>query len=106
MIICQRIGVADPLELYQANIGSHNIVLDLHFYNLFDPFFVNISVVDNIQYIYKSREGQLQALNNSDGPLVLVGKIDIKNHCLFLLCIIIWMFHSYKPQTFLIFVCK
>lgn len=74
VIICQRIGVADPLELYQANIGSHNIVLDLHFYNLFDPFFVNMSAVDNIQYIYKSREGQLQALNNSDGPLVLVGK--------------------------------
>ncbi|WVZ06181.1 hypothetical protein V8G54_019527 [Vigna mungo] len=74
VIICQRIGAADPLELYQANIGSHNIVLDLHFYNLFDPFFVNMSAVDNIQYIYKSREGQLQALNNSDGPLVLVGE--------------------------------
>lgn len=77
VIICQRIGVADPLELYQTNIGSHNIVLDLHFYNLFDPFFVNMSAVDNIQYIYKSREGQLQALNNSDGPLVLVGKTNI-----------------------------
>uniref|UniRef100_A0A368UHR0 DUF7910 domain-containing protein n=1 Tax=Glycine max TaxID=3847 RepID=A0A368UHR0_SOYBN len=74
VIICQRIGVADPMELYQANIGSHNLVLDLHFYNLFDTFFNNMSAMDNIQYIYKSREGQLQALNNSNGPLILVGE--------------------------------
>ncbi|XP_057429246.1 probable glucan 1,3-beta-glucosidase A isoform X1 [Lotus japonicus] len=74
VIICQRIGNADPMELYQANIGSHNLVLDLHFYNLFDTFFVNKSAEDNIQYIYKSREGQLQALNNSNGPLVFIGE--------------------------------
>ncbi|KAG4975357.1 hypothetical protein JHK87_032178 [Glycine soja] len=83
VIICQRIGVADPMELYQANIGSHNLVLDLHFYNLFDTFFDNMSAMDNIQYIYKSRVGQLQALNNSNGPLVLVGKTGIYSYCLF-----------------------
>ncbi|XP_059456267.1 probable glucan 1,3-beta-glucosidase A [Corylus avellana] len=74
VIICQRIGNADPWELYQANIGSHNIVVDLHFYNLFDTFFVNMSTVDNIQFIYKSREAQLQALNNTNGPLVFIGE--------------------------------
>lgn len=74
VIICQRIGNADPLELYQANIGSHNIVVDLHFYNLFDTFFVNMSTVDNIQFIYKSREAQLQALNSANGPLVFIGE--------------------------------
>lgn len=74
VIICQRIGNADPLELYQANIGSHNIVVDLHYYNLFDTFFVNMSTVDNILFIYKSREAQLQALNNANGPLVFIGE--------------------------------
>ncbi|XP_048334909.2 probable glucan 1,3-beta-glucosidase A isoform X1 [Ziziphus jujuba] len=74
VIICQRIGNADPLELYQANIGSHNIVVDLHYYNLFDTFFVNMSAEDNIQFIYKSREAQLQALNNANGPLVFIGE--------------------------------
>nr|XP_023895800.1 uncharacterized protein LOC112007667 isoform X4 [Quercus suber] len=74
VIICQRIGNADPLELYQANIGSHNIVVDLHFYNLFDPFYVNMSAADNIQFIYKSREDQLRALNSTNGPLVFVGE--------------------------------
>ncbi|KAE8000000.1 hypothetical protein FH972_004372 [Carpinus fangiana] len=74
VIICQRIGNADPWELYQTNIGSHNIVVDLHFYNLFDTFFVNMSTVDNIQFIYKSREAQLQALNSTNGPLVFIGE--------------------------------
>lgn len=74
VIMCQRIGIADPLELYHTNIGSDNVVLDLHFYNLFDTFFVNMSAVDNIQYIYKSREGLLQSLNSSNGPLIFIGK--------------------------------
>ncbi|KAH7566864.1 hypothetical protein JRO89_XS08G0246200 [Xanthoceras sorbifolium] len=74
VIICQRIGNADPLELYQANVGSHNIVVDLHYYNLFDTFFVNMSTVDNILFIYKSREAQLQALNGANGPLVFIGE--------------------------------
>ncbi|XP_059640561.1 sporulation-specific glucan 1,3-beta-glucosidase-like isoform X4 [Cornus florida] len=75
VIMCQRIGNADPLELYQANIGSVNTVVDLHYYNLFDTFFVNMSSVDNIQFIYKSRESQLQALNSANGPLVFIGNL-------------------------------
>ncbi|KAL3845143.1 hypothetical protein ACJIZ3_002546 [Penstemon smallii] len=74
VIFCQRIGNADPLELYQANIGSVNTVLDLHYYNLFDTFFANMSSIDNIQYIYKSRQTQLQALNSANGPLVFIGE--------------------------------
>ncbi|KAI3409590.1 uncharacterized protein J3R85_019132 [Psidium guajava] len=74
VIICQRIGNADPLELYQANIGSHNLVVDIHYYSLFDTFFVNMSSVDNIQFIYKSREAQLKALNNANAPLVFIGE--------------------------------
>ncbi|XP_062100075.1 probable glucan 1,3-beta-glucosidase A isoform X2 [Humulus lupulus] len=74
VIVCQRIGNADPLELYQANIGSHNLVVDLHYYNLFDTFFVNMSSADNIQFIYKSRQAQLQTLNNANGPLIFIGE--------------------------------
>lgn len=74
VIICQRIGNADPIELYQMNISSHNLVVDLHFYNLFDSYFVNMSTMDNIDFVYKSRAAQLQALNSANGPLVFVGK--------------------------------
>ncbi|XP_042502586.1 probable glucan 1,3-beta-glucosidase A isoform X3 [Macadamia integrifolia] len=74
VIICQRIGNADPLELYQANIGFSNIVVDLHYYNLFDTFFINMSAEDNIDFIFKSRQTQLQALNKANGPLVFIGE--------------------------------
>lgn len=73
VIVCQRIGNADPLELYQANIGSTNVVVDLHYYNLFDTFFVNMNSSQNVDYIYKTRETQLQQLNNASGPLVFIG---------------------------------
>ncbi|XP_058087576.1 probable glucan 1,3-beta-glucosidase A isoform X2 [Magnolia sinica] len=74
VIFCQRIGNADPIELYQANIGSLNTVVDLHYYNLFDSFFNNTSAPDNIQFIYKSRQPQVQSLNNANGPLVFIGE--------------------------------
>lgn len=74
VIVCQRIGNADPLELYRANIGTTNVVVDLHYYNLFDTSFVNMTALDNIQYVYKSRETQLEALNNANGPLVFIGE--------------------------------
>lgn len=73
VIVCQRIGNTDPNEIYQANIGSLNLVVDLHYYNLFDTFFVNMSTVDNIQFIHNSRETQLQALNRANGPLLYIG---------------------------------
>lgn len=73
VILCQRIGNADPVELYWANIGSHNVVVDLHYYNLFDASFINMSIMDNIEYIHRSREAQLQALNSANGPLVFIG---------------------------------
>ncbi|CAI9109560.1 OLC1v1009404C1 [Oldenlandia corymbosa var. corymbosa] len=74
VIFCQRIGNADPIELYQADLGSSNTVVDLHYYNLFDAFFSNMSIVDNIQFIYKNRESQIQALNSANGPLVFIGE--------------------------------
>lgn len=75
VIICQRIGNADPMELYQANIGDSNIVVDLHYYNLFDPYFDNMNAMENIQYIYESRVPQLQSLDSANGPLVYIGRI-------------------------------
>ncbi|KAK8637303.1 hypothetical protein V6N13_064726 [Hibiscus sabdariffa] len=91
VIVCQRIGNADPIELYKADIGSHNVVVDLHYYNLFDPYFVTLSPIDNIQFIYKSREPQVQALNAADGPLVFIGNsINFDNVLRFreLLCVL------------------
>lgn len=62
------------MELYQADIGSVNLVVDLHYYNLFDTFFLNMTADDNIEFVHKSRETQLHALNSANGPLVFIGK--------------------------------
>lgn len=86
VIICQRIGNADPFELYQANVGSYNLVVDLHYYNLFNDFFVNMSSVENIQYIHKNRQDQLQALNSANGPLVFIGKSRIHSNFRYFFC--------------------
>ncbi|XP_074592153.1 putative glucan 1,3-beta-glucosidase A [Curcuma longa] len=74
VIICQRVGNADPAELYQANIGTSNVVVDLHYYNLFDPYFDNMDVTGNIEFIYKKRVPQVQALKSANGPLVFIGE--------------------------------
>ncbi|KAJ4776127.1 hypothetical protein LUZ62_060384 [Rhynchospora pubera] len=74
VIMCQRIGNADPIELYQANIGSSNVVVDLHYYNLFDQSFDNLTGVQNIQFIYNNRAVQLETLNSANGLLVYIGE--------------------------------
>lgn len=63
------------MELYKANIGDVKTVVDLHYYNLFDAFFNNLSATDNIQFVYNNRQPQVQTLNNANGPLVFIGKI-------------------------------
>ena len=73
-IFCQRIGNADPMELYQADLGPTNTVVDLHYYNLFDPFFEKLNATENIQFIYNNRMPQVQALDKANGPLVFIGR--------------------------------
>ena len=75
VILCQRIGNADPIELFQAGIGLSNVVVDLHYYNLFDPYFASMNSTQNIEFIYKNRAPQLQALKDANGPLLFIGMI-------------------------------
>ncbi|CAL5037542.1 unnamed protein product [Urochloa decumbens] len=74
VVLCQRIGNADPIELFQAGIGLSNVVVDLHYYNLFDPYFASINSTQNIEFIYKMRAPQLQALKDINGPLIFIGE--------------------------------
>lgn len=73
VIFCQRIGNADPMELYQADLGPTNTVVDLHYYNLFDPYYEKLNATENIQFVYEKRLPQVRALNGANGPLVFVG---------------------------------
>ncbi|KAL5701238.1 hypothetical protein ACHQM5_026599 [Ranunculus cassubicifolius] len=73
VIFCERLG-SDPLELFQANIGSSNTVLDLHWYNLYSDSFKNMSVADNIEFIQNKRQTDIQRYNGANGPLIFIGE--------------------------------
>ena len=73
VIFCQRIGNADPMELYEADLGPTNTVVDLHYYNLFDPYYEKLNATENIRFVYEKRLPQVWALNSAKGPLVFVG---------------------------------
>nr|AGW47737.1 putative Pre-SET protein [Hordeum vulgare subsp. vulgare] len=72
VIFCERIGNADPVELYQADLGPTNNVVDLHYYNLFDPYYEKLNATKNIRFVYEKRLPQVRALNGANGPLVFV----------------------------------
>eukprot|EP00253_Pinus_taeda_P000728 PITA_00728 len=75
VIMCNRIGSADPKELFQMNNGLSRTVVDVHYYNLFDDAtFKNMTVQQNIDYIKTTRAQTLQSLVSANGPLIFVGE--------------------------------
>ncbi|KAI3852318.1 hypothetical protein MKX03_018963 [Papaver bracteatum] len=66
----------DPAVLYNANTGKgkSNIVVDLHYYNLNPSIFNNMSLQENINYLYATRKTQIKSLNVANGPLVFIGE--------------------------------
>lgn len=75
VIMCNRIGPADPKELFQMNNGLSRTVVDVHYYNLFDDAtFKNMTVQQNIDYIKTTRAQTVQSLVSANGPLIFVGE--------------------------------
>ncbi|KAI3879226.1 hypothetical protein MKW98_028793 [Papaver atlanticum] len=66
----------DPAVLYNANTGKgkSNVVVDLHYYNLNPSIFNNMSLQENINYLYATRKTQINTLNAANGPLVFIGE--------------------------------
>eukprot|EP01018_Ginkgo_biloba_P020258 Gb_00975 [translate_table: standard] len=76
VLMCNRIGPADPKELFQMNIGLSRTVVDVHYYNLYDDStFKSKTVQENIDYINNERANTLQSLISvQNGPLIYVGE--------------------------------
>jgi len=72
--MCNRIGPADAKELFGMSNGLKNIVVDVHYYNLFDSTFKSKSVQQNIDYVNNDRAKTLQSLTSTNGPLIYVGE--------------------------------
>ncbi|GLJ06386.1 hypothetical protein SUGI_0037840 [Cryptomeria japonica] len=75
VMMCNRIGGADPKELFQMNNGLTRTVVDVHYYNLFDDQkFKSMTVQQNIDFVKYDRAALLNILLSANGPLIYVGE--------------------------------
>jgi len=73
VVLSNRLGPADPTELFPLAKGFELSVIDVHYYNLFQDVFDAMTVQQNIDFIYNNRSSQLATVTTSKGPLTFVG---------------------------------
>ncbi|VAH02349.1 unnamed protein product [Triticum turgidum subsp. durum] len=66
----------DSLKTYyqQGYNAVRRVVLDMHYYALFDKKFDSFTVQDNIDYFNNFIASEINAINRPDGPLTFVGE--------------------------------
>ncbi|KAG5112437.1 hypothetical protein AAZX31_13G071000 [Glycine max] len=76
VVLSNRIGPSKPKELFPLANGLMRSVIDVHYYNIFDDVFENMSAQQNIDFIYTNRSSQLNNIttSNGNGPLTFVGE--------------------------------
>lgn len=80
VILSNHLGISDQRELFQFAQSLNNVVIDVHYYSVFDhDKFSQKTAEENIQYIYEQRRSQLSKLQTSYGkPFIFVGKSMLK----------------------------
>lgn len=73
VVMSNRLGPANPTELFPFASGLTGSVIDVHYYNLFSDTFNNLSVQQNIDFVYTNRSAQLNQITTANGPLTFVG---------------------------------
>ncbi|XP_076890777.1 putative glucan 1,3-beta-glucosidase A [Bidens hawaiensis] len=73
VVLSNRLG-GDSKELFPVASGMTNVVIDVHYYNLFSDIFDTMNVEQNIEFLKTTRSDELQAITTSDGPLTFVGE--------------------------------
>lgn len=84
VIMSNRLGPADPKELFPLASGFTRSVIDVHYYNLYSDSFKRMSVQQNIDFVNTNRSAQLSQVTTSNGPLTFVGMY--RNAFCFLCC--------------------
>ncbi|KAJ4965576.1 hypothetical protein NE237_017425 [Protea cynaroides] len=74
VVLSNRLGSSDSKELFSLANGLRDSVIDVHYYNLFSDTFSNMTVQQNIDFIYTNRSAQLNNITTSNGPLTFVGE--------------------------------
>ncbi|KAJ0732935.1 putative glucan 1,3-beta-glucosidase [Helianthus annuus] len=73
VVLSNRLS-GDSKELFPVASGMTNVVIDVHYYNLFSDIFNDMTVEQNIEYVKTNRSDELQAITTSTGPLTFVGE--------------------------------
>lgn len=73
VILSNRLGEIDPKELFPLANGLEGSVIDVHYYNLFADIFSNMTVQQNLDFVYTNRSAQVNFLTTANGPLTFVG---------------------------------
>ncbi|KAG8632980.1 probable glucan 1,3-beta-glucosidase A [Manihot esculenta] len=74
VVMSNRLGPAEPRELFPLVNGLNGTIIDVHYYNLFSNVFDNMTVQQNIDFIHTNRSTQLNYVTTSNGPLTFVGE--------------------------------
>ncbi|KAF5442427.1 hypothetical protein F2P56_035085 [Juglans regia] len=74
VVMSNRLGQIDTRELFPLASGLMGSVIDLHYYNLFSTIFDNLTVQQNIDYVYINRTQELTYVTTSNGPLTFIGE--------------------------------
>ncbi|MBA0745998.1 hypothetical protein Gogos_008550, partial [Gossypium gossypioides] len=74
VVMSNRLGPMKPRELFPMASGFKRSVIDVHYYNLFEDMFNNMTLQQNIDFVYNNRSSQLNYVTTSNGPLTFVGE--------------------------------
>ncbi|KAK7301248.1 hypothetical protein RJT34_12109 [Clitoria ternatea] len=74
VVLSNRVGPSKPRELFPLANGLMRSVIDVHYYNLFQDIFNNMTIQQNIDFINTNRSSQLTFVTTSNGPLTFVGE--------------------------------
>ncbi|KAL3721826.1 hypothetical protein ACJRO7_034205 [Eucalyptus globulus] len=69
VIMSNRLG-----PLLQLAEGLSRVVIDVHYYNLYNPMFQQWNLQQNSDYIYNNRASDLSKVTPANGPLSFVGE--------------------------------
>ncbi|GMN33679.1 hypothetical protein TIFTF001_004294 [Ficus carica] len=72
VILCNRLGPANSKELLPFARSLSNVVIEVHYYNLYSDSYKKMNVHQNIDFIYNQRFSDLQAITIPAGPLSFV----------------------------------
>ncbi|XP_057442580.1 probable glucan 1,3-beta-glucosidase A isoform X1 [Lotus japonicus] len=74
VVLSNRLSSPNPKEFFPVANGLRRSVIDVHYYSVFDDLFTDMTVQQNIDYIYTNRSSDLNFVTTANGPLVFVGE--------------------------------